>query len=68
MDQLNICIQADKINENKILLDLYKEYPDVKILIDEKKINIINITKVNNDELILNKKTGKVYPLLDNRK
>ena len=68
MDQLNICIQADEINENKILLYLYKEYPDVKILIDEKKINKINITKVNNDELILNKKTGKIYPLIDTRK
>ena len=68
MDQFSIFIQAEKIYENKILMSLYKEYPDLKILIDENKINKINIKKADSKELFLNKKTGKVYPFIDNRK
>ena len=65
---MKISIQADEINKEKILNDLYKEYPDLKILIDENKINKIIVEKIKNEDLILNKKTGKVYPLMDNRK
>ena len=68
LDRMKISIQADEINKEKILNDLYKEYPDLKILIDENKINKIIVEKIKNEDLILNKKTGKVYPLIDNRK
>lgn len=68
LDRMKISIQADEISKEKILNDLYKEYPDLKILIDENKINKIIVEKIKNEDLILNKKTGKVYPLIDNRK
>lgn len=67
MDKLSILINSTEIDNQAILYELNKEYPDISILINEKKINEIIIKKVSNNELTINNRTGKVYPIIDNR-
>ena len=68
LDTLYIYIVAESINNEKIYTDLLKKYPDLVSTIKHKKMNDINIIKTTYQNLISNKKTGKLYPLLDTRK
>lgn len=68
LDMLCIYIVGKNINKNKIYTDILREYPDLIETIKEKKMNNINIIETNYQNLIYNKKTGKLYPFLDIRR
>jgi len=68
MDALYIHIVGKNIDKNKIYDEILKEYPDLVDIIKEKKMKDICLVKDGYQNLKFNKKTGKLYPLLDMRK
>ncbi len=68
LDCLNIYIVGNGIDKVKIYSDIIKRYPDLVDTIKQGKMMDINILEVGYENLIYNKKTGKIYPLVDTRK